>query len=448
VFELPNDVAMGGALACVLPEPLRRGRPAVPPPADPDAAAMAAALRRAMEAIGRTHPNPAVGAVLVRDGRILAEGATEAYGGRHAERVCLDGLPREATAGATLYVTLEPCAHHGRQPPCADFLAGLPLARVVAAIGDPNPLVGGRGVDRVRAAGIAVETGVLADAALAWHLPFLHWHTEHRVLFAGKWAQTLDGQLAYDDRSIRWLSGPPALAYAHWLRQRYDAIVVGAGTVLADFPRLTVRDCAPPHARNPVRVAVDPSGRIAAAADDTFARILGSTFDDAAPSVLATGHAAADALPADRRATLEAVGTVVLPLPEGPDFLPALAEALGGGALARAVGRPIQSAMVEGGPQLLGRFGEAGLLHVAHAFVTPRCGGGRQFRIARMAPPHVEPPMATVQCCRLGEDVLIEYCRPDLADRLAAACRRPAGQAAARPVPKPAAAEIAHAERP
>jgi len=191
----------------------------------------------------RTSPNPWVGCVLVTaDGRSF-EGATEPPGQRHAERVALDAATAAGanTRGATAYVTLEPCSHHGRTPPCANALIDAGVARVVMALDDPDPKVAGRGADRLHAAGIEVVHGVGAMAAAEQLAPYLHHRRTGRPFVVLKLATTLDGRIAATDGSSQWITGVEARTAAHQLRAESDAIVVGAGTVRTDDPSLTTR---------------------------------------------------------------------------------------------------------------------------------------------------------------------------------------------------------------
>lgn len=228
---------------------------------------MARALQLAEQAIALSEPNPRVGCVIVAaDGRLLGEGHTQAAGQAHAEVMALrDAAARGATvAGATAYVTLEPCAHHGRTPPCCDALIAAGMARVVVALGDPNPLVGGQGLARLRAAGIAVETGVLADAAAQLNIGFLTRMRSGRPWVRLKWAASLDARTALADGRSQWITGPDARLDGQRWRRRAGAVLTGIGTALADDPRLDVRDIA--TARQPLRVVLDRQGRLPARA--------------------------------------------------------------------------------------------------------------------------------------------------------------------------------------
>lgn len=231
---------------------------------------MRAALALARRGLGRTWPNPAVGCVLVKDGAVLGRGWTQPGGRPHAETVAL-AQAGERARGATAYVTLEPCSHYGKTPPCADALIAAGVARVVAACEDPDPRVCGRGLDRLRAAGIAVESGVCGAEAWDLNLGFFTRVQDGRPLVTLKLATTLDARIATRTGQSQWITGPEARAFGHRLRAENDAIMVGIGTALADDPDLT---CRLPglEGRSPVRVVWDgglrlpPDSRLARAA--------------------------------------------------------------------------------------------------------------------------------------------------------------------------------------
>jgi diaminohydroxyphosphoribosylaminopyrimidine deaminase/5-amino-6-(5-phosphoribosylamino)uracil reductase len=229
-----------------------------------DLQAMRAALALARRGLGRVWPNPAVGCVIVRDGRVIGRGWTQPGGRPHAEAEAL-ARAGDAAKGATAYVTLEPCSHHGRTPPCADALIAAGLSRVVAAIEDPDPRVAGGGLARLRAAGLDVEAGLCAAEAAEINAGFLSRLRLGRPLVTLKLATSLDGRIATASGESRWITGAPARERAHLLRATHDAILVGTDTVIADNPELTCR--LPGLARHsPVRVALDRQLRIPAGA--------------------------------------------------------------------------------------------------------------------------------------------------------------------------------------
>ena len=324
---------------------------------DPDEAWMGRAVALAEGGRGTTSPNPMVGAVLVRDGRVVGEGFHRAAGQPHAEALAL-GAAGPAAAGATCYVTLEPCAHHSRTPPCADALIAARVARVVAAMADPDPRVDGAGLARLRAAGVEVVTGVGAEAAAAQNAAYLTHRRLGRPRVTLKAAASLDGKVAAPDGSSQWITGPDARADAHRLRAEADAVLVGAGTALADDPRLTVR--LPGHAgRQPLRVVADASGRVGPG---------GHLFDGEAPTLVATTPAA----PGTAVDAWKAAGAEVLICNQAPD---------GGGVdvedLLRALAaRGVLELLVEGGPTLQASLWAAGLADRLVWYLAPLAIGG------------------------------------------------------------------------
>jgi diaminohydroxyphosphoribosylaminopyrimidine deaminase/5-amino-6-(5-phosphoribosylamino)uracil reductase len=323
---------------------------------------MQRALALAWRAQGRVAPNPAVGAVVVRDGELAGEGATKPPGGPHAEIVALQEAGERAR-GATLYVTLEPCAHHGRTPPCVDAVIAAGVRRVVVALSDPFPEVCGRGLARLRAAGIDVEVGLEARAAALVNAGYLKRLRTGLPEVTAKYAMTLDGRIATRTGHSRWITGELARREAHRLRDRHDAVMVGVGTVLADDPLLTVRlpseEAGEGGPHHPLRVVVDSRARTPGTAavlrPDTPGHTLIACSTDA---------------PAERLAALEAAGAKLLVLPRGDGGVDL-------GALLRALGeRGINRVLVEGGSRLLGRLFDLGLVDQVVAFIAPVIVGG------------------------------------------------------------------------
>ena len=245
---------------------------------DADRAHMARALELAERGLNTTTPNPRVGCVLVRGGKVVGEGWHERAGGPHAEVAALLAAGSR-TRGATAYVTLEPCAHYGRTPPCVHALVNARVGRVIAAMPDPNPIVGGKGFDELRAAGIAVECGLMEDAARELNVGFVSRMTRRRPWVRMKIAASLDGKTALTNGRSQWITGPEARRDGHAWRARACAVLTGIGTVKDDDPQLTVREVE--TTRQPVRIVVDsrleipmsarvlgPGTLIAAANDD------------------------------------------------------------------------------------------------------------------------------------------------------------------------------------
>lgn len=218
---------------------------------DQDARFMALALNLGARGLGRVWPNPAVGCVVVADGRIIGRGWTADGGRPHAETMALKQAG-EAARGATAYVTLEPCAHHGKTPPCAETLVNAGVARVVTALEDPDPRVAGRGQAILRDAGITVTTGVMQSEALRAHAGFLKRVQAGRPMITLKLASSFDGRIATATGESQWITGPEARRMVHLQRARHDAVMVGGGTARADDPTLTVRDLG--ISRQPVRI--------------------------------------------------------------------------------------------------------------------------------------------------------------------------------------------------
>jgi len=326
---------------------------------------MRLALSMAEATLGQTGTNPSVGCVVVKDGRIVGLGAHLRQGDAHAEVHALDMAGAEAE-GSTVYVTLEPCSHHGRTPPCADRLVRERVKRVVVATLDPNPLVAGRGVARLREHGVDVVVGVLEERAAASHEVFFHYVATGRPFVAVKTASTLDGRIAAPTGDSKWITNAASRAFVHELRHRYPAILVGVGTVLADDPRLTARgeDGAP--RRDPIRVIADSRLRTPPTAAALAPRA------DGGPSAIVLTTAAA---PADARAALAARGADVVDCGPGPrvDWRVALAE------LAR---RGLSAVLVEGGGTVSGALLAERLVDKVYAFVAPKiigAGGPANF---------------------------------------------------------------------
>jgi diaminohydroxyphosphoribosylaminopyrimidine deaminase / 5-amino-6-(5-phosphoribosylamino)uracil reductase len=320
-----------------------------------DEAWMARAVALAEGGRGATSPNPMVGAVLVRDGRVVGEGFHRAAGRAHAEAVALAAAGTGA-AGATCYVSLEPCAHQGRTPPCADALVAAGVARVVAAMADPDPRVDGTGLARLRAAGVRVEVGVGAELVAEQNAAYLTHRRLGRPRVTLKAAASLDGKVAAPDGTSQWITGPAARADGHRLRAEADAVAVGAGTALADDPRLTVR--LPGHAgRQPLRVLVDAAGRVGAD---------GHLFDGEAETLVATTAAA----PAAAVDAWKAAGAEVMVCAEDPAGVDLADLALALGA------RGVLELLVEGGPRLQASLWTAGLADRLVWYLAPLAIGG------------------------------------------------------------------------
>lgn len=355
---------------------------------------MRLALAEAEKGRGRTHPNPAVGSLVVRDGRIVGRGYHQKAGQPHAEAMALAQAGKRAK-GAELYVTLEPCDHFGRTPPCTQAIIDAGIARVYVGSSDPNPLVSGRGLRRLRRAGLEVKTGVLRQACDEANRSFFKYITTGRPFVVLKAAITLDGKIATATGDSRWVTGAAARERVHLWRDELDAILVGAGTVIADDPLLTTRlEGSPVSGRVPrtaVRIVLD--GRLAAPPE---AKIFDVTQG---PVLVATTRKSGRALD-----VLKTRGVEVISLPGSEDRvdLAALLDELGR--------RGLTSLLVEGGAEVYGGFLRGGLADELRVFLAPRLAGAEglswsgNLGIERM---DAALRLSEVSLERLGDDVLL-----------------------------------------
>lgn len=316
---------------------------------------MKRALALARLGAGRTRPNPVVGAVVVKDGAVIAEGYHAVSGGPHAETVALAEAGDKAR-GADLYLTLEPCvAFPGkRTPPCVDAILEAGIRRVIVATADPNPCVDGRGLAVLREAGVEVVEGVLADEARRLNEVFFHWIVYRTPFVVLKLAMSLDGKIATRARRSRWITGSESRRRVHALRAQYGAILVGVGTVLADDPSLTVREAEGPH---PLRVVLDSEGRMP---------LRAKVLSPEARTVIA----ATDRMPPRVESELRSRGAEVWRLPGEGDRVDL-------GALLCRLGEETDSLLVEGGSEVAGAFLAQGLVHKVAFFYAPVILGGR-----------------------------------------------------------------------
>lgn len=352
---------------------------------------MARALTLARNGMGWTSPNPMVGAVIVKDGRIIGEGWHRRCGELHAEREALAGC-RENPAGATMYVTLEPCCHQGRQPPCTQALLEAGISRVVVGAGDPNPLVAGKGIRLLRQHGITVEEHVLEKECTELNQVFFHYIRTGQPFVVMKYAMTLDGKIAAYTGASKWITGEVARNHVHWQRHRYSAIMAGVGTVLADDPLLT---CRIEGGRNPVRIICDSGLRT-----PLTSQIVKTAGD--IPTILATCNTDTQAAKPFRDA-----GCTVLTLPRQEKHvdLQVLMAELGK--------QKIDSVLLEGGGTLNWAVLKAGLAHKIQAYIAPKLLGGKDAKSPVEGEGFPSPDEAVMltnsTVTPLGEDLLLEY---------------------------------------
>lgn len=354
---------------------------------------MGQALALAALGEGTTRPNPQVGCVLVREGEVVGAGWHREAGSPHAEAEAV-GQAGDRARGATAYVNLEPCSHRGRTPPCADLLVAAGVRRVVAAVTDPNPLVNGRGFEVLTSAGVALTIGTLAREARGLNASFMLFHERRRPLVTLKAAVTLDGQISAAHGASRWITGGPARRFAHRLRLKHDAILVGAGTLRRDDPQLTVRLPGVTSDAH-VRVVLCPSLEL-----DPTARLFRAS--PVPPRIYIAPTASAS-----RRQAFEGRAELIEAPLDGDDFRL-------GFVLDDLAARGVQSLLVEGGGRTLGAFLAQGLADEIALFVAPTLMGAGEATglIATRAPDSPERAwrLTDTKLFTLGHDQLVMAC--------------------------------------
>ncbi len=360
-------------------------------------------LELARRGEGRTSPNPMVGAVVARGDRVVAEAYHRRAGGPHAEVAALR-LAGPAARGATLYANLEPCCHYGRTPPCVDAILEAGIRRVVAAHRDPFPLVSGRGFAALRRAGVRVETGLLKDEAERLNERYLVWITRGRPFVMVKAGMTADGRIATATGTSRWITSVRSRALAHALRAAHDALMVGAGTILADDPLLTARRGSGPTAalwpHQPLRVIMDGRLRVT-----SRMRLLRAARQGRGGGVLIYTRRSAPAVRAER---LRRAGAEIVALPAsrsrtGVDIRAALKD---------LASRGVTSVMIEGGSELTWSALEARVVDKVALFVAPVIVGGREAKGlaggSGVRTPEGGFRLVEPRLTRVGEDLLVE----------------------------------------
>lgn len=361
---------------------------------------MECALSLARLAMGYTSPNPAVGAVIVKDGLVVGMGYTQPPGSQHAEIMAL-AQAGEKAKGAAMYVTLEPCCHYGRTPPCTDAIIAAGIAEVHIALIDPNPLVSGRGVEKLKEAGIKIHVGVCRKEAYEINEAYIKHITTGLPFVIAKFAMSLDGKIATKTGDSKWITTEEARKYAHSLRHTVDAIMVGANTIVFDNPYLTARGCGGKGGAKktqPVRLVVDSKGKIP---------VNAHIFDSPGEVLLAV---AAPFDPVKKQKFLQK-GAEVLELPsrEGLVDLVELLKVLGN--------RGIVTVLVEGGGKLLGSLFDQNLVDKVLVFISPMIiGGSNAISIGGDGVSNIAEAMRLnrVSITSFGEDIMISgYLRPE-----------------------------------
>lgn len=351
---------------------------------------MRIALELAKRGEGWVAPNPMVGAVIVKDGRVIGEGWHRKYGDLHAERSALNSCT-ESPEGAHMYVSLEPCCHHGRQPPCTEAIIESKIKKVIIGSADPNPLVAGRGVEILREHGIEVVEGVLSDDCDRLNEVFFHYMRHKTPFVVMKYAMTMDGKIATRTGASRWITGEAARARVHRDRHRYTAIMVGMGTVMADDPRL---DCRLENTKNPIRIICDThlklplTSKIAQTANEMKTIVATCSEDE------------------DKREVLRELGCEVLSVPSSAGHLDLNA------LMTRLGERGIDSILLEGGATLNWSALESRIVQKAQCYIAPKIFGGAAAKppVAGLGVsiPDEAFKLSGTSVTQIGEDFLLE----------------------------------------
>ena len=357
---------------------------------------MQRAIELAAKGGGWTNPNPNVGAVIVKDGRIIGEGYHERCGQLHAERNAFAHLTEDAS-GATIYVTLEPCCHYGKTPPCTEAIIEHNIARVVIGSRDPNPLVAGKGAKLLREKGIVVEEDFMREECDKLNAIFFHHITTGKPYVAMKYAMTLDGKIATRTGASKWITGDKAREHVHTKRSRYAAILAGIGTVLADDPMLNARI---DNAHQPVRVIVDTSLRIPM--DSNIVKSAGEY-----KTIVACKSLEQSNKQIEKKNQLEKLGITVveLPLVDGHVSLKSLMEYL--------ASQGLDSVYIEGGGQIHESALKEGIVNHVYAYVAPKIFGGSEAKTpvegVGVSVPDECAKLILTDTSVLGDDILLEY---------------------------------------
>jgi diaminohydroxyphosphoribosylaminopyrimidine deaminase / 5-amino-6-(5-phosphoribosylamino)uracil reductase len=359
---------------------------------DNDRKFMQRCLALAVRGRGLVSPNPLVGAVIVKGGRIIGEGYHRRYGGPHAEVNAIRDAERKGKSieGASIYVSLEPCFHHGNTPPCVDLLLTRKLKRVVVATTDPNPLVNGKSLRKLRRAGIECTTGVLKSEAERLNAPFFTFVKMQRPFIALKTAQTWDGFIAHPDGSSKWITNERSRRHVHTLRASFDAVLVGARTVAADDPMLTVRNV---RGRNPLRIIVD--GNLSIPSD---AAVVQTASD--VPTLIYTAKARTKEKKEKIR-VIESLGAAVAEMRTGKSRRIPIRD-----IVKDLAAHHITSVLVEGGSKMYAEFFRSHIVDALYLYSSPAAFGKGIPGVDRLSVPYTRIHRSRTN---FGEDILDEY---------------------------------------
>ncbi len=382
------------------------------------------ALLIGMKNASISNPNPSVGCVIVKNNKLISSGCTEEWGKKHAERVAFEALSAEDLKNSTVYTTLEPCTHTGKQPPCIELFRNRGIEKVVIGCEDPNPVVTKNGIQQLKEINIGKFNNSFSNEIKAWNYPFFIQQQEKRPFIALKWAQSIDGCLADDNNGWKWISGDKSRIYAHWLRQKYDAILVGIGTVLNDFPSLDIRNFYHSHIRQPLKIIYDPEGKIFYSTEKQQELLFQKTLLEGNKKIILIHKEILDKNQLLRTKWQKKLLNhseiifITVDKNEGVFSSKNILFSLLNPKINDILGRPLQSVLVEGGARLLSSFIHENNFDVIHTFIAPLFLGGEQHKLFSKAKRGLNTyPLKEVSSEnrfhvasqeRLGEDILIE----------------------------------------
>jgi diaminohydroxyphosphoribosylaminopyrimidine deaminase / 5-amino-6-(5-phosphoribosylamino)uracil reductase len=382
------------------------------------------AFLESMKNASISNPNPSIGCVIVKNNKIISNGCTEAWGKRHAERVAFQNLSHGDLKDSSVYVTLEPCTHTGQQPPCIELFQNHGITKVVVGCEDPNPIVAKNGIRQLQEMGIGNFNNTFLNEIKAWNYPFFIQQQEERPLIALKWAQTIDGCLADDNDGWKWISGDKSRIYAHWLRQKYDAILVGIGTVLSDFPSLNIRNFKHSHKRDPLKIIYDPEGKIFHCTPEQQELLSQKTLLEGSKKIILINKKIIDnfqILQTKWQKKLLSHSEIIfinVDFHEKGFSSKDILFSLSNPQIKNALGRPLQSVLVEGGARLLSPFIQENHFDVIHIFIAPFFLGGEKHKLFSKAKRGFHSYLTKEVSSenrfhiaaqeKLGEDILIE----------------------------------------
>ena len=383
------------------------------------------AFLAAMKYASLANPNPSVGCVIVKNNQIISSGCTQIWKGLHAEKEAFDQVKGVDLKGADVYLTLEPCTHFGNQPPCIDLFRNRGINKVYISRADSNPIVKNNGIKILKEIGIDVEIGFFSKEVTAWNFPFFVQQKFQRPMIALKWAQSLDGCLADDLSCSKWISGEESRRYTHWLRQKYDSILVGARTFLTDLPSLDVRHIDTPYKRNPLRIVFDPKGSVLFCTKNEQNLVRENLFRKNSKTLfLIDKNMIREALSSSSEWSIELHASEmvkILPIINnelGNYRAQDVVESMSHPEIVEFFGRPLQSIFIEGGARLLTLFIQDELFDLAHVFLAPFILGGTQhklfsqekevFKRSLLREIATVPRFQLIANERLGSDTLLE----------------------------------------